>query len=828
MKRTIFISLYFLILSLTSIFGQTLLYQSNFVGGVTGAGFTPMYTTSSPTIGNFSINICGGSTIHKAYLLAGRQGVAGPLQVTLNGNNFTFDNTNQASNTFQSAFYGGNSGVHAIDITASINPSITTYNITIPAQPSGPADVYTDFYLWVAYDNALLQPIHAAIFLNDQDMGTNINYTFNLPAPMHVISNIGVALLNGYACGAGDGSTITVNATGLGSVYGPDANSTSSCGGPMGCFYYYNNTLYGLSDDNPNQTMNGPDALSNVNAIVTNNSSTFTMNLSHGNQDNSYWAVFITFGDTSSLSSSSITGTFTISPDTACAPATITFTNTTPSVTSIHWDFGDGGTDTTLAPTHTYNNTGTYTVTMIVVCTGGCVSGTDTVTQTVVVVPPPSLFIGNDTSLCSGLNVTLDAGNPGSVYAWSTGATTQTINVTTTGSYWVHVGGGACVAADTINVTFLPNPVVNLGADISVCAGVPVTLDAGNAGATYLWNTGATTQTISPTTNGTYWVVAALGTCIDSDTINITFNTIPVVNLGANLSLCNGQSVMLNAGNAGATYQWSDGSTTQVITVSTAGNYWVVVSNGTCTGTDTVSVVVNVAPTVNLGPDIKLCYGIDTVLYANNPGFSYLWSTGETTQKIAVTVSGNYWVKVSNNGCIGTDTALVSISKKLELDLGVDTFVCPGEPITLIAQRGYASYYWTPVGGGRYFVTIDNAGTYYCTAIDTNGCSVTNSILVREFCPSEMYIPTAFTPNRNNMNDYFMAYCEGAVEFHMYIFDRWGEMVFESTDISQGWDGTFNGNDAPQGSYVYRIDYKLYTYVELKKYSKYGVVNLIR
>src|SRR5207253_1411584 len=146
----------------------------------------------------------------------------------------------------------------------------------------------------------------------------------------------------------------------------------------------------------------------------------------------------------------------------------------------------------------------------------------------------------------------------------------------------------ACADTDTNVINFVAGPVVALGNDTTLCTGQPITIDAGNAGAAYLWSTGAITQTISPTTSGTYWVRASFGTCVATDTITITFTPLPVVNLGPDQSLCNGASANLDAGNPGDTYLWSTGGVTQTITVSASGTYWVQVANGTCTGTDTV------------------------------------------------------------------------------------------------------------------------------------------------------------------------------------------------------------------------------------------------
>ncbi len=161
----------------------------------------------------------------------------------------------------------------------------------------------------------------------------------------------------------------------------------------------------------------------------------------------------------------------------------------------------------------------------------------------------------------------------GATYLWSTGATTQTIVVNSAGTYSVQVTQGGCTGNDAINITVNPSPVVNLGPDATICAGSSITLDAGNAGATYLWSTGATTQTILVNTAGTYSVQVTQGGCTGNDAINIAVNPLPVVNLGPDATICAGSSITLDAGNLGATYLWSTGATTQTIVVNSAGTY---------------------------------------------------------------------------------------------------------------------------------------------------------------------------------------------------------------------------------------------------------------
>ncbi|RUT72627.1 hypothetical protein DLK05_17410, partial [Ancylomarina longa] len=152
-----------------------------------------------------------------------------------------------------------------------------------------------------------------------------------------------------------------------------------------------------------------------------------------------------------------------------------------------------------------------------------------------------------------------------------------------------------CSASDDVNVTVHANPIVDLGADQQTCAGSSITLDAGNAGATYLWSTGETTQTISTSTSGNYSVVVTnTNGCSASDDVNVTVHANPIVDLGADQQTCAGSSIILDAGNAGATYLWSTGETTQTISTSTSGNYSVVVTNTNgCSASDDVNVTVH-------------------------------------------------------------------------------------------------------------------------------------------------------------------------------------------------------------------------------------------
>jgi hypothetical protein len=227
---------------------------------------------------------------------------------------------------------------------------------------------------------------------------------------------------------------------------------------------------------------------------------------------------------------------------------------------------------------------------------------------TISVISLPVVNLGQDFSACAGNQAVLDAGSGYASYLWSTGETSQSITIIDAGNYWVEVANNfGCTKRDSIVYTVNPLPEVSLGADQNMCEGSLFVLSAGTGFASYLWNTGATTDHISVNLPGEYWVqVSNENGCINQDTIQLTLVPAPTVSLGADQTFCEGTSVPLSAGSDFSAYLWSSGETSQTINASQPGIVWVEVTDAnSCSARDTVVLTMDplpVAPEITTGP----------------------------------------------------------------------------------------------------------------------------------------------------------------------------------------------------------------------------------
>lgn len=343
--------------------------------------------------------------------------------------------------------------------------------------------------------------------------------------------------------------------------------------------------------------------------------------------------------------------------------------------------------------------------------------------------------------LCTG-SVTLDAGSGYTSYIWSTGATTQTIVATAVGTYSVTATGPTgCwfIGSRTVTAATPPNVSITPAAP-AICAGQSVTFDAGAGFTSYLWSTGATSQSVTASSAGTYSVtVTNASGCTGNDSEVLTVNANPTPSITpAAPAICPGQSVTLNAGAGFTSYLWSTGATSQSIAASTAGTYSVTVTNANgCMGTDSEVLTVNANPSPSITPVAPVSCGGQPVTLNAGAGFSsYLWSTGATTQSIAVSTAGTYSVTVTNaGGCSGTDSEILTTASNPSVIITpVLPSICPGQSVTLNAGAGFSSYAWN-TGATSQTVTVSSTGTYSVTVTNASGCQASDNVTVNATPP---------------------------------------------------------------------------------------------
>jgi gliding motility-associated-like protein len=380
--------------------------------------------------------------------------------------------------------------------------------------------------------------------------------------------------------------------------------------------------------------------------------------------------------------------------------------------------------------------------------------------------------------------------------------------------------GNGCLDRDTAVLTVYPNPTVDLR-DTVVCDVINIILDAGS-GFTYLWDDNSTNQTLSVSAPGTYSVtVTTANTCTASDnaTVSLAASSSPLIASAADTSICTGESVQLSVtGGTGYTWQPSatlDNSNIPNPVATPAGNTEYIVSAldpvSGCAQADTVAISVRPALSGTVTRDTFLCAGSSVQLNAAD-GTSYNWSPAaglscaDCPDPIASPAqTTDYSVTISASGYCNEDTLHIIVTVYDRPNPGLDSLITIsyGSEVTFTPNGGMDDYDWTATDGwtceGCPNPTVSPHGTtiYTLQVTDSNGCKAValGTVEVLSECEGKFLIPTAFSPNGDGYNDEFRILHPGDLRLVDFkVFNRWGEIVFQTTDASQGWDGFYKGD----------------------------------
>lgn len=438
----------------------------------------------------------------------------------------------------------------------------------------------------------------------------------------------------------------------------------------------------------------------------------------------------------------------------------------------------------------------------------------------------PSFTLGNDTALCAGNSLLLNPGLAGGSFLWQDGTTGNRLTVVKGGKYLLGYTLNGCTATDSIEVTYKDLPTLNLGKDSAFCEGSSFIINAFSPTIkNYLWQNQSAAPTFTATTAGTYHVlVTGFNDCKSQDTISLTTFPLPVFSLGNDTSLCEGAILGLVYNITGAVYLWSDGSSNNKFSINTSGKYWLKTDRQGCSYSDTIQVDFKPNPRVQLGNDTTLCEGTSLVLNAVYPNAGHTWQDGSKLNTFQVRQPGLYHVTSDLNGCTFKDSIKISYLPKPTVVIVSDTFLCAGQSILLSPVTNTAVEYYWQNGSRSPAIQITESGKYSIAV--NNECGSANQSITVKMGVCQLFLPTAFTPNNDNLNDVFrIKYPFLVKRFKMRIYNRFGNIVFETDNMALGWDGKYNGQLAPSGNYVWNI---LIEDLDGKIDTEKGAVMLIR
>ncbi|MFN5911411.1 MAG: PKD domain-containing protein, partial [Bacteroidota bacterium] len=510
---------------------------------------------------------------------------------------------------------------------------------------------------------------------------------------------------------------------------------------------------------------------------------------------------------------------------------------------------------------------GTVTYTVSGTDLKGCVN-TDQVSITVN--PLPNVNAGPDQTVCLGTQVTL-SGSGATLYSWNNGITNGLPFTPSAGTVTYTITGtdaNGCLNSDQVNVTVNPIPNINAGVDQNVCAGTQITLSATGA-LTYSW-TGSVVNGIAftPAVGTTTYTVTGTDAngCVNTDQVNVTVSPQPNVFAGNDVSICDQETVTLT-GSGASTYTWDNGVLNGIAFTPGVGSLTYTVTGTTlagCTGTDQVNVTVAPIPVVTFSPGETLgCAPLLTSLTNTTPDVvNCIWSISNGT---VLTGCGTLPVEFTQAGCYDVTLTTTSVNG-CSASLTADNLICvEAPPVAAFAPSanqvstldtevffdnesvGATQYLWnfgvdneTSVEENpTYTYPSDEEGQYTVTLIATSplGCVDTAISVITIYEELIFYVPNTFTPDQDQYNPTFKPIFTAGFDpqdYVLYIYNRWGELIFESLNSEIGWDGSYGTWDASSnqielcqdGTYTWKIEFKVTRWDERK--VAVGHVNLLR
>ena len=436
--------------------------------------------------------------------------------------------------------------------------------------------------------------------------------------------------------------------------------------------------------------------------------------------------------------------------------------------------------------------------------------------------------------------------------------TTNVFNNLTTGTYTVYCrDNNGCTASGTITIAQPPQIVASASVTDATCNGgadgqITITASGGTAPLWYNVNSppfvASNVFNVNP---GTYNpMIADANNCLitlPGIVVGLTNNL--AIAAAADTTICEGTSVQLNVTSNATQFTWTQGSSLNnaniqnpVANPAITTQYIVTATFGQCSGKDTIVVSVNPAPVPDAGPDVEICYGQDHTLQGAG-GVQYNWTPSSTLSNGALpnplstppqTTTYSLHV-IDANGCssLTADQVIVTVTPPIIVKtFPADTVVFAGDKFQLLATSGATDYTWSPpVGLSDPFIanpvlTVSSDIKFTIIAKTAAGCSGDATVNVKVFRGPEIYMPTGFTPNGDGKNDLFKPFTVGITKLNYFrVYSRWGQLLYSTANLNEGWDGRIKGIDQQTGTYVWMVQGVAR---DGKVITKKGTVTLIR
>jgi len=422
------------------------------------------------------------------------------------------------------------------------------------------------------------------------------------------------------------------------------------------------------------------------------------------------------------------------------------------------------------------------------------------------------LELPNDTTICPGQNLLLSFAQTGVQYQWQDGSTQSLFFVTNEGLYWVEAKKGDCVIRDSIYVSyaeqrsFLPN-------DTTVCdRGSFLIKPSPPFEKVVWWENSLVGDSLLVQADGIQHAIIVDQGCSWLDSIQITFDSLDI-DLPRDTVLCPDGTLLLNVTQEDVTHEWIDGTRNPAFFIQEEGTYWVESSKGACTIRD--SITVSFAEQQSFLPNDTTICDATTFLIAPNPPAEFIlfWESSLMDDSLLVDSNGVYHAFILDQNCEWIDSVEVNFVSSKDLDLGIDTTLCLEENLMLSVPTNLTNFEWQD-GSINTTQLITQSDIYWLTG-EIDNCTVRDSLFVsyedcQEYNPfCKAYLPNSFSPNGDGINDELQLLTDCELQFfEMEVYDRWGSLLFSTTEVSQPWDGQYRGELLETGVYLWTVRYQ--------------------